>query len=146
FRATEAAQRQAERETSAPPPTTEGEPPETTLERLARPPDVASSEPEPPPPPTPLREASPPPPEAAAARSARAREERWLEPIPEPPARLHRAPLPDQGSYLAVIRVAGVGGAGLNAINRMIDAGISQVEFVALNTDMQQLQLSDAPV
>ena len=49
-------------------------------------------------------------------------------------------------SYLAVIRVVGVGGAGLNAINRMIDAGITQVEFVAVNTDMQQLQLSDAPV
>ena len=45
-----------------------------------------------------------------------------------------------------MIRVVGVGGAGLNAVNRMIDAGISQVEFVAVNTDMQQLQLSDAPV
>jgi cell division protein FtsZ len=43
-----------------------------------------------------------------------------------------------------VIRVAGVGGAGLNAINRMVDAGISQVEFVAINTDIQQLQMSDA--
>ena len=52
----------------------------------------------------------------------------------------------DAASYLAVIRVVGVGGAGLNAVNRMIDAGISQVEFVAVNTDMQQLQLSDAPV
>ena len=38
-----------------------------------------------------------------------------------------------------MIRVVGVGGAGLNAINRMIDAGINQVEFVAVNTDMQQL-------
>ena len=46
----------------------------------------------------------------------------------------------DSASYLAVIRVVGVGGAGLNAVNRMIDAGISQVEFVAVNTDMQQLQ------
>ena len=45
-----------------------------------------------------------------------------------------------------MIRVVGVGGAGLNAVNRMIDAGISQVEFVAVNTDMQQLQISDAPV
>ena len=49
-------------------------------------------------------------------------------------------------AYLAVIRVVGVGGAGLNAVNRMIDAGISQVEFVAVNTDIQQLQMSDAPV
>ena len=47
--------------------------------------------------------------------------------------------------YLAMIRVVGVGGAGLNALDRMIDAGISQVEFVAVNTDIQQLQMSDAP-
>ena len=47
---------------------------------------------------------------------------------------------------MAVIRVVGVGGAGLNALNRMIDAGISDVEFVAVNTDLQQLALSDAEV
>ena len=45
-----------------------------------------------------------------------------------------------------MIRVVGVGGGGLNAVNRMIDAGIAPVDFVAVNTDMQQLQLSDAPV
>jgi cell division protein FtsZ len=45
-----------------------------------------------------------------------------------------------------VIKVVGVGGAGLNAVNRMIDAGISQVEFIAVNTDMQALHMSDAPV
>ena len=45
-----------------------------------------------------------------------------------------------------MIRVVGVGGAGLNAIDRMMDAGIGQVEFVAVNTDLQQLQTSDAPV
>ena len=45
-----------------------------------------------------------------------------------------------------MIRVVGVGGAGLNALDRMIDAGISGVEFVAVNTDIQQLQMSDAPV
>ena len=55
-------------------------------------------------------------------------------------------PRGDSSAYLAVIRVVGVGGAGLNAINRMMDAGISQVEFVAVNTDIQQLQMSDAPV
>jgi cell division protein FtsZ len=44
-----------------------------------------------------------------------------------------------------VIRVVGVGGAGINAVNRMIDAGIAEVDFVAVNTDVQQLQLSDAP-
>jgi cell division protein FtsZ len=40
----------------------------------------------------------------------------------------------------------GVGGGGINAVNRMMDAGIAQVDFVAVNTDMQQLNLSDAPV
>ena len=45
-----------------------------------------------------------------------------------------------------MIKVVGVGGAGLNAVNRMIDAGISQVEFIAVNTDIQQLRTSDAPV
>ena len=44
-----------------------------------------------------------------------------------------------------MIRVVGVGGGGLNAVNRMMDAGIAQVDFVAVNTDMQQLNLSDAP-
>jgi cell division protein FtsZ len=46
---------------------------------------------------------------------------------------------------MANIKVVGVGGAGLNAVNRMIDAGIPEVEFVAINTDMQQLRNSDAP-
>jgi cell division protein FtsZ len=68
----------------------------------------------------------------------------WLETMPEPPV-LRTTPRPDSGAYIAVIRVVGVGGAGLNALNRMIDAGLSQVEFVAVNTDIQQLQGSDAP-
>src|SRR5205823_6755279 len=67
---------------------------------------------------------------------------RWLDPLPDQPARLERAR--DSASYLAVIRVAGVGGAGLNAVDRMIDAGITQVDFIAVNTDIQQLQMSDA--
>ena len=66
--------------------------------------------------------------------------------MPEPAPRLHRAPRAEAGAYLAVIRVVGVGGAGLNAVNRMIDAGIEDIEFVAVNTDIQQLALSDAPV
>ena len=70
---------------------------------------------------------------------------RYLEPLPESPARLHRTGA-DTGAYLAVIKVVGVGGAGLNAVNRMIDAGISQVEFIAVNTDIQALRTSDAPV
>ena len=44
-----------------------------------------------------------------------------------------------------MIKVVGVGGAGLNAVNRMIDAGINQVEFIAVNTDIQALHGSDAP-
>ncbi len=67
-----------------------------------------------------------------------------LEVLPEQPARLHRAPGPETAPYLAVIRVVGVGGAGLNAVNRMIDAGITDVEFLAVNTDMQQLATSEA--
>jgi len=48
-------------------------------------------------------------------------------------------------AYLAVIRVVGVGGAGVNAVDRMIDAGIRGVEFIAVNTDAQQLTASEAP-
>lgn len=47
-------------------------------------------------------------------------------------------------NYLAVIKVIGVGGGGVNAINRMIDAGLRGVEFVAVNTDAQALLMSDA--
>ncbi|MDP2622570.1 MAG: cell division protein FtsZ, partial [Actinomycetota bacterium] len=49
-------------------------------------------------------------------------------------------------SYLAVIKVIGVGGGGVNAVNRMIDAGLRGVEFVAVNTDAQALLMSDADV
>ena len=44
----------------------------------------------------------------------------------------------------ATIKVIGVGGAGNNAVNRMIEAGIKNVEFIAVNTDRQALQLSKA--
>ena len=49
-------------------------------------------------------------------------------------------------NYLAVIKVVGVGGAGVNAVNRMIDAGLKGVEFIAVNTDAQALLMSDADV
>ncbi len=49
-------------------------------------------------------------------------------------------------NYLAVIKVIGVGGGGVNAVNRMIDAGLRGVEFIAINTDAQALLLSDAEV
>jgi cell division protein FtsZ len=49
-------------------------------------------------------------------------------------------------TYLAVIKVVGVGGGGVNAINRMIEAGLRGVEFVAVNTDAQALLMSDADI
>jgi cell division protein FtsZ len=153
FKATEAAQRQAEREgaSAEPAPTP---PEEQTVEHV---PDFAS-EPEaqapPPPAPAPPAAAAPPPPVHAPAppppihreEPAEASSEGWLEQMPEAAPRLHRVPRADTAAYLAVIRVVGVGGAGLNALNRMMDAGISQVEFIAINTDIQQLQMSEAPV
>jgi cell division protein FtsZ len=131
FRATEAAKRGGKEEPSA-------------QQQLPTEPAAAESEPEP----APLRVAAP-----AVVPEQRAEPEpapverivppRWLDPLPDPPARLERAR--DAHSYLAVIRVVGVGGAGLNAVDRMIDAGITQVDFVAVNTDIQQLQMCDAP-
>jgi cell division protein FtsZ len=146
FRATEAAQRQAEGGEPAPEapaqPAPE-EPDERTVDHVpsweeaargevAEPPVAAPPPPRPDPVPTPARTAPP--------------VTRYIEPLPEQPARLHRAPRADSAAYLAVIKVVGVGGAGLNAVNRMIDAGISQVEFIAVNTDIQALHTSDAPV
>jgi cell division protein FtsZ len=48
------------------------------------------------------------------------------------------------GNYLAVIKVVGVGGGGSNAVNRMVDAGLSGVDFIAANTDAQALLVVDA--
>jgi len=48
------------------------------------------------------------------------------------------------GNYLAVIKVVGVGGGGTNAVNRMVDARLTGVEFIAVNTDAQALMMSDA--
>jgi cell division protein FtsZ len=50
------------------------------------------------------------------------------------------------GNYLAVIKVVGIGGGGTNAVNRMVDAGLSGVEFIAVNTDAQALLMCDADV
>src|SRR6266540_3385667 len=144
FRATEAAQRQAQREHDAAPGETaadtgpeasasEAEPMEETVEH-APPFEEVTPEPEPEPEPAPRPDLRP------------VEELPRLEALPEPAPRLHRAPRAEPGAYLAVIRVVGVGGAGLNAVNRMIDAGIADVEFVAVNTDIQQLALADAPV
>jgi cell division protein FtsZ len=155
FKATEAAQRQQEPapEQAAP----AEEPHESTVEHVptwedevdtpAPPkpdpvPEPGAPEPEPPPKPpapVPTPEPTPPPPVVPEPPVTR-----YVETIPEPAPRLHRVPTGTVGSYLAKIQVVGVGGAGLNAVNRMIDAGINQVEFLAVNTDLQQLQTSDA--
>ena len=47
-------------------------------------------------------------------------------------------------NHLAVIKVVGVGGGGVNAVNRMIEVGLKGVEFIAVNTDAQALLMSDA--
>ncbi len=163
FRATEAAQRQTERQAEEPtsaeqaaarptePEERRYEPLEETVEHamIEEIVDEPSAEvedfvePELEPAPAPAWEPEPEPrawepaPEPPVAR--------YVETLPETGPRLNRVPSGPAGSYLAVIKVVGVGGAGLNAVDRMIDAGISQVEFVAVNTDMQQLQMSDAP-
>src|SRR5919197_1788923 len=49
-------------------------------------------------------------------------------------------------NYLAVIKVIGIGGGGVNAVNRMIEAGLKGVEFIAMNTDAQALLMSEADV
>ncbi len=138
FRATEASQRhQVEREHEE--QARAAEPLEETVEHAPPLEEV--------PEPAPKRQAAEAAPEPEPRRpELRPVETPRYETMPEPAPRLHRAPSAEPGQYLAVIRVVGVGGAGLNAVNRMIDAGISDVEFVAVNTDIQQLALSDAPM
>jgi cell division protein FtsZ len=141
FKATEAAQRQQEREASAPAPA--DEPHESTVEHVPTWEDeVEAPVPPHPEPPVPEPEPVPEPPPAAPIPEPPVTH--YFEPMPEPAPRLQHARVGTLGSYLAKIQVVGVGGAGLNAVNRMIDAGINQVEFVAVNTDVQQLQISDA--
>jgi cell division protein FtsZ len=145
FKATEAAQRQAEREGQGEAEKAQQAAP--AQERVEAPTveDVS---------------AQPTAPALAAARASAAEpespapapavERRYEEPpvsrLTDGVARLHRTPRPESAAYLAVIRVVGVGGGGLNAVNRMIEAGISQVEFIAVNTDIQQLRTCEAPI
>ncbi len=150
FRATEAAQRQAEGRPQAEPahdPEPETPPaengfevhPRTSEHDLAEPPPAVTEAP-PAAPAPPVERAAPPAPSPPPVE-----ERPRLDPLPEQPPRLHRAPRADSAAYLAVIRIVGVGGAGLNAVDRMIDAGITGVDFIAVNTDIQQLQMCDAP-
>src|SRR6185437_7745674 len=111
FRATEAAQRQAEgQEAPQVEPVPEPELPPAAEEPVAVV-EASRREPEPAPAPRAIVEEARP-----AAR--------LVDPLPEQPPRLWQSPRADS-AYLAVIRVVGVGGAGLNAIDRMIDAGIT---------------------
>ena len=57
-----------------------------------------------------------------------------------------RAAVAAPQNYLAVIKVVGIGGGGVNAVNRMIEVGLKGVEFIAINTDAQALLMSDADV
>src|SRR5947209_455829 len=141
FKATEAAQRQQEREAAAESAPAE-EPHESTVEHVPTWEDeVEAPVPPHPEPPVPAPEPVPEPPPAPIPEPPVTR---YFEPMPEPAPRLSHARVGTLGSYLAKIQVVGVGGAGLNAVNRMIDAGINQVDFVSVNTDVQQLQISDA--
>ena len=150
FRATEAAQKQADKSEPEPEARREAlEPQEETVEHV---PEFAQAPEEPAMAAVPESKAAP----EAEAEPEPAPEPVRLEPVPEPPPmlqtlpeqapRLHRVPRGETAAYLAVIKVVGVGGAGLNAVDRMIDAGLAQVEFIAVNTDIQQLRMSDAPV
>src|SRR6202051_89239 len=58
----------------------------------------------------------------------------------------HTVSMTSSQSFIAVIKVVGVGGAGVNAINRMIESGLGGVEFVAVNTDAQALLMSEADI
>jgi cell division protein FtsZ len=145
FKATEAAQRQAERseqgtptpESPAPPVSDDNTAPEEQKPTLAAAPEPVEAPPAAPRAPT--IEPAPPP---VQPRYEEPPVSRLAESVP----RLHRTPRPESAAYLAVIRVVGVGGGGLNAVNRMIEAGISQVEFIAVNTDIQQLRTCEAPI
>jgi len=148
FKATEAAQRQQEREATGQEATSAEEPHESTVEHVPTWEDEVETPvppvPDPQPEPEPQPEPPEPVPEPAPPTIPEPPVTRYFEPMPEPAPRLSHARAGTLGSYLAKIQVVGVGGAGLNAVNRMIDAGINQVEFVSVNTDVQQLQLSDA--
>ena len=63
-----------------------------------------------------------------------------------PNATKGRAAVAAPQNYLAVIKVVGIGGGGVNAVNRMIEVGLKGVEFIAVNTDAQALLMSDADV
>jgi len=128
FRATEAARPAAEEPTPAMPPT-----------------EQASVQPEPGPAPEPVdrtEEAGGPAEEEIPVEEPRPADTLFGSAAPTDAGR--RTLIPPSRSFPAVIRVVGVGGAGTNAINRMLEAGLEGVEFIAINTDAQALAMCDA--
>ena len=92
-------------------------------------------------------------PEPTTARPAKERLSRIFSEEPEPAGAVYGREEPDYARssepprpHSPIIRVVGVGGAGVNAVNRMVEAGIPGVEFMAINTDLQSLQQSLADV
>jgi cell division protein FtsZ len=146
FRRTEAAQRAQDEGAveEAPPPAEADERHRVALEETVE--HVHDFVETPAPKPEPVGQTTLAPPEAPSEAAASRATARYFETMLEPAPRLHRVPPPKGSAYIAAIRVVGVGGAGLNALHRMMDAGISQVDFVAVNTDVQALAVSDAPV
>jgi len=66
---------------------------------------------------------------------------------PQNPEQLPQfGPAPSDRPYVTTLKVVGIGGAGTNAVNRMVDAGLRGVEFIAINTDVQSLNACDADV
>ena len=148
--------RQMRAEDAAPP-----EPPPAREEPAPSPPDPPETafydhEEEPaPPPPAPARDepAAYRDEPAAAPRPAKERLSRIFAEDPEPAGATYgreepnlSAPSGPPTAHAPVIRVVGVGGAGVNAVNRMVEAGVPGVEFMAINTDLQSLQQSLADV
>ena len=141
FRKTEAAQRSQGDPEDAPAEAVDPRAEAALDETVEHVPDFAKEAPADPPVSAPVEPDEDVPTEAAASRAAA----RYFQTILEPAAQLHRVPPPKGSAYIAAIRVVGVGGAGLNAVHRMMDAGIAQVDFIAVNTDRQALAISDAP-
>jgi cell division protein FtsZ len=127
----------------------------------AVPPRAAAAEESAAPPPEPVREPAPEPEEPRVPTPQERLRHAFSSDLPEnmmaPPSPNHGAPPPAPDEYQwssagpdstgqPQLRVIGVGGSGVNAVNRMIEAGVTGVEFIALNTDAQSLAQSDAGV
>ena len=146
FRQTEGSQQHASEPPQ--PPAGSTPPAEPPLAAESPAPEPVAAEPTPPEQPE-----QPAQPQVPAAPEDEPAEQPRLRAVPDPADVVDMPALPaalrargEASAYLASIRVVGVGGGGLNALQRMIDAGIHGVEFVAINTDAQQLAMSDATV